>query len=161
IDPEYISLKAGVFDQEMTANNRPPPPSSNALTVSENPKPRQTFVHERGDFQSNGEEVRPGTPAFLPPLRGRSGRPDRLDVARWIVDPGNPLTGRVAVNGFWQDLFGRGLVATPENFGVQGDPPSHPDLLDWLATELVSSGWSRKQLIRLIVTSATYRQSSS
>ena len=132
------------------------------MTVANAPKPRPTFVQVRGDFLTPGEEVRPGTPAFLPPLRGRdgAGEPDRYDLARWLVDPANPLTARVAVNAAWQQLFGRGLVATPENFGLQGEPPSHPELLDWLATEFISSGWSRKSLIRLIVTSATYRQSS-
>jgi mono/diheme cytochrome c family protein len=160
IDPEYVRLKAAVFDREMTANNRPPPPSSNAMTVSVNPKPRQTYVQERGDYLSSGEEVHPGTPAFLPPLQARSGEPDRLDLSRWLVDPGNPLTARVAVNELWQQLIGRGLVTTPENFGVQGDPPLHPELLDWLATEFASSGWSRKALIKLILTSSTYQQSS-
>jgi len=160
IDPEYGRLKAAVLDSEMLANNRPPPPSSKALAVAENPKPRPTFLQVRGDFLTPGEQVQPGTPAFLPPLRGRKGDPDRYDLARWLVDPGNPLTARVAVNATWQQLFGRGLVGTPENFGLQGDPPTHPDLLDWLATEFVSTGWSRKRLIRTIVTSATYRQSS-
>jgi hypothetical protein len=160
IDPEYTRLKASVLDREMLANNKPPPPSSKALTVSENSKPRRTFVQQRGDYQTPGEEVRAGTPAFLPPLRGRNGEPDRYDLARWLVDPANPLTARVAVNAVWQQLFGRGLVATPENFGLQGEPPSHPELLDWLATEFAASGWGRKGLIRKVVTSATYRQLS-
>jgi mono/diheme cytochrome c family protein len=160
IDPEYARLKSAVLDMEMLANNRPPPPSSKALSVAESPRPRRTFVHLRGDFLTPGEEVRPGTPAFLPPLHGRNGDPDRYDLARWLVDPANPLTARVAVNGVWQQLFGRGLVATPENFGLQGEPPTHPELLDWLATEFQSTAWSRKGLIRTIVTSATYRQSS-
>jgi hypothetical protein len=160
IDPEYARLKAAVLDGEMIANNRPPAPSSRALTVAEGPRARPTFVHLRGDFLSPGEEVRPGTPAFLPPLHARGARADRHDLALWLVDPSNPLTARVAVNAIWQHLFGRGLVATPEDFGIQGEPPSHPELLDWLATELVSSGWTPKHLIRMIVTSATYRQSS-
>jgi hypothetical protein len=160
IDPEYADLKSAVLDSEMLANNRPPAPSSRALTVAESPKPRRSFVQVRGDFLTPGEEVRPGTPAFLPPLRGRRGDPDRYDLARWLVDPANPLTARVAVNEIWQQLFGRGLVATPENFGLQGESPSHPALLDWLATELTATDWSRKGLIRRIVTSATYRQSS-
>jgi hypothetical protein len=160
IDPGYERLKASVLDGEMLANNRPPPLSSKALTVKEDPKPRSAFVQLRGDFLTPGEEVSPGTPAFLPPLPGRDGAPDRRDLARWLVDPRNPLTARVAVNAVWQQLFGRGLVATPENFGLQGEPPSHPELLDWLATELIDSGWSRKRLIRWVVTSATYRQSS-
>jgi len=86
--------------------------------------------------------------------------PDRLDLALWIADPANPLTSRVSVNHIWQHLFGRGLVNTPEDFGTRGEPPSHPELLDWLATEFLKRGWSRKTMIKLIVTSATYRQSS-
>jgi len=160
IDPEYSRLKAGVLDGEMVANNRPPAPSTKAMTVAENARRRQTFVQVRGDFLTPGEGVRPGTPLFLPPLHGRQSEPDRYDLARWLVAPGNPLTARVAVNAIWQQLFGRGLVGTPENFGLQGEPPSHPDLLDWLAMEFSSAGWSRKALIRRIVTSATYRQSS-
>ena len=160
IDPEYARLKADVLDGEMIANNRPSAPSSKALTVAENPKPRRTFLQVRGDFLTEGEEVRPGTPAFLPPLQARRAAPDRYDLARWLVAPGNPLTARVAVNTIWQQLFGRGLVATPENFGLQGQPPSHPELLDWLATEFASTDWSRKALVRLIVTSSTYRQAS-
>jgi mono/diheme cytochrome c family protein len=159
-DEDYARLRAAVLDGEEVKNNRPQPPSTKALVLAENPQPRQTFVQVRGDFRTPGEEVRPGTPAFLPPFEGLGGAPDRHDLARWMVDPRNPLTARVAVNHVWQHLFGRGLVPTPENFGTQGEPPSHPELLDWLAREFVASGWSRKQLIRLIVTSATYRQSS-
>ena len=121
---------------------------------------RKTRIHLRGEYQRPGDEVEPGTPAVLPPLRPRGARPDRLDLARWLVDPANPLTARVTVNHVWQHLFSRGLVATVDNFGVLGEPPSHPELLDYLATEFVQLGWSRKKLIRLIVTSATYRQSS-
>jgi hypothetical protein len=160
IDPDYERLKADVLDPEMLANNRPPAPSTHSLTVAERKERRATHVQLRGDFLSPGEEVRPGTPAFLPPLRPRGTDADRLDLARWLVDPANPLTARVAVNALWQPLFGRGLAATPENFGLQGDPPSHPGLLDWLATEFVASGWSRKALVRRVVNSATYRQSS-
>ena len=121
---------------------------------------RPTRIHLRGDYKRPGEEVSPGTPAVLPPLRARGPVADRLDLARWIVDPANPLTARVAVNQIWKSLFGRGLVATPDNFGSLGERPSHPELLDWLATEFVRLGWSRKALIRLIVSSETYRQSS-
>jgi hypothetical protein len=99
-------------------------------------------------------------PAILPPLADERPR-NRLTLARWLVQPGHPLTSRVAVNRFWQMYFGTGLVKTQEDFGVQGEPPSHPELLDWLATEFVRSGWDVRALQRLIVTSATYRQSSA
>jgi hypothetical protein len=125
-------------------------------------KSRVTRVHLRGNFLDPGERVRPGTPAVLPPLPSPEdgGAADRLDLARWLVDPQNPLTARVEANRVWQHLFGIGLVTTEGDFGAQGEPPSHPELLDWLARELVRCDWSRKELIRLIVTSATYRQSS-
>jgi mono/diheme cytochrome c family protein len=121
-------------------------------------KERKTHVLIRGDFLRPGVEVAPGTPAVLHPLQ--VSRPTRLDLARWLVDPANPLTGRVVMNWTWQHYFGRGLVATPEDFGTQGEKPSHPELLDWLATEFIRRGWSLKAMHRLIVTSATYRQSS-
>jgi hypothetical protein len=117
-------------------------------------------VHIRGDYQQPGKEVQPGVLGVLHPLHARGAKPDRLDLARWLVDPANPLTARVTVNRFWGHLFGRGLVATGDNFGALGERPSHPELLDYLATEFVRRGWSRKEMIRLIVTSTTYRQSS-
>jgi len=160
IDPEYASLKAAVPVGDEVGNNKPLPPSEKALVVAENSSPRKSFVQRKGDFLQPGLEVEPATPAFLPPLKMRGSQPDRLDLARWIIDPRNSLTSRVAVNHLWQVLFGQGLVATPDNFGVKGDKPSHPELLDWLATEFVARGWSRKEIIRLIVCSATYRQSS-
>lgn len=121
---------------------------------------RNSFVHLRGSFLRKGDDVQPGAPTFLPtlPVRGKSA--DRLDLAKWLVDPKHPLTARVAVNHLWQHLFGQGIVPTPENFGTSGEPPSHPELLDWLASEFVRLGWSRKQMIRTIVLSSTYRQAS-
>lgn len=131
------------------------------LVMSELPKPRDSFLFIKGDFTRKGEPVTPGTPAILPPLKVADGaRPNRLDLARWLVDPANPLTARVYVNRIWQQYFGRGLVETENDFGTQGSPPSHPELLDWLATELVAQGWSTKAIHRAIVLSATYRQSS-
>ncbi len=125
-------------------------------------KPRTTHILARGDFLDPQEEVRPETLAILPPIKARvSDAADRLDLARWLVDPANPLTRRVLVNQLWTHLFGRGIVRTPNDFGVRGDRPTHPELLDWLACELAERGWSRKEIIRLIVTSATYRQSSA
>jgi hypothetical protein len=121
---------------------------------------RETRVHLRGNFLRPGPVVTPGVPAFLPPLKPRGETADRLDLARWLFDPAHPLTARVAANHVWQHLFGAGLVPTPENFGTNGTPPRHPELLDWLATEFVRRKWSRKSLIRTIVLSATYKQSS-
>ena len=159
IDEEYHRLDAAVLKGDQIPNNRPQPPSAVALSIEEASQQRETHVQLRGDFRSPGEQVQAGTPTFLPPPES-NGVTSRYELARWLVAPDNPLTSRVAVNHQWKHLFGRGLVATPENFGVQGAPPSHSELLDWLASELVDSGWSRKRLIRLIVMSATYRQSS-
>ncbi|PYV07615.1 MAG: hypothetical protein DMG07_28070, partial [Acidobacteria bacterium] len=129
------------------------------MVMKELDQPRETFVLARGDYRNKGEKVSPGVPAILPPLPADA-PPNRLGLARWLVDPRHPLTARVAVNRFWQVFFGTGLVKTAENFGAQGEPPSHPELLDWLSTEFVRSGWDVKGLVRQIVTSATYRQSS-
>lgn len=126
--------------------------------------PRETWIFRRGDFRQpvRSHPVTSGGFAALPPLMPRApgALPDRLDLARWIVAPENPLPARVAANRFWMRLFGAGLVRTPDDFGASGEPPTHPELSDWLAHELLSGGWSRKRLIREIVTSATYRQSS-
>lgn len=121
---------------------------------------RPTHVLERGDFKSKGGQVQAATPNELPPLAARGDTPDRLDLARWIVSAENPLAARVAVNHIWAHLFGRGIVTTRDDFGTQGQPPTHPELLDWLAVEFVESGWDRKHLIRQIVHSAAYQQSS-
>jgi hypothetical protein len=117
-------------------------------------------VHVRGDFRRQGEQVQPGVLSVLQPFKPRGPKADRLDLAHWIMDPANPLTSRVSVNRIWQHLFGRGLVETAGDFGTRGDKPSHPELLDWLATEFPRLAWSRKALIKLILTSSTYRQSS-
>ena len=135
--------------------------SVRAQVLSERGVPRPTHVHVRGNFLDKGEKVEPGFLPALPPGRARGARPDRLDLANWLVDDANPLTARVAVNQVWQKLFGEGLVSTAGDFGTQGDLPSHPGLLDWLAAELRERNWSRKELIRLLVQSAVYRQSSA
>ncbi len=129
------------------------------MVMGELEKPRETFVLARGDYRNKTEKVEPGVPAVLPPLPRGAPR-NRLTLARWLVDPSHPLTARVAVNRFWQMYFGVGIVKTSEDFGSQGDPPSNPELLDWLATEFVRSGWDVRAMQRLMVTSATYRQSS-
>ncbi len=135
------------------------------MILKERAKPRETYIHIKGDFTRKGERVFPGVPAVLPPLAvGQGGdtprSPNRLDLARWLVEPRNPLTPRVTVNRIWQHYFGKGLVETENDFGTQGSPPTHPELLDWLATEFIAQDWSLKAVHRLIVTSATYRQSS-
>src|SRR5205814_5414424 len=118
---------------------------------------RAANVRIRGAFLSKGDLVYANTPSVLPPLTD-SEMPNRLGLARWLVSKDNPLTARVTVNRFWEQFFGRGIVETSEDFGTQGAPPSHPELLDWLASEFVGLKWSQKALNRLIVTSATYRQ---
>ncbi len=129
------------------------------MVMQEREKPRETFVLIRGQYDKPGEKVSPGVPAILPPLP-RGAPNNRLGFGRWLVDVSNPLTARVTVNRFWQMYFGVGLVKTAENFGVQGEPPSHPELLDWLATEFIRTGWDVKRMQKTIVMSATYRQSS-
>ena len=127
-------------------------------------EPRKTHVLNRGQYDSPGEEVAPGVPAMLPPLTPRGGpdaRADRLDLARWMTAPDHPLTARVFVNRWWSMLFGVGLVATEADFGSQGSFPSHPELLDHLASRLVDSGWDRKALIRYVVNSEAYRRDSA
>src|SRR5262249_53670723 len=144
---------------------------------------RKTHIHIRGNFLDKGKEVTPGLPAVFPRL-AKDEPPTRLTLARWLVDPQNPLTARVTVNRYWEQIFGVGLVETPEDWGIRGKLPNHPDLLDWLATDFIvecgmrnadskdrdanpqsqtrnpKSAWDVKRLLRLIVTSATYRQSS-
>lgn len=122
--------------------------------------PAMARILERGEYDKPGEEVFPGVPGVLPDLP-EDAPPNRLGLARWLVDPAHPLTARVTVNRMWQELFGTGIVKTSEDFGTQGEPPSHPELLDWLAAEFVESGWDVKGLYRKMMLSATYRQSSA
>jgi hypothetical protein len=129
------------------------------MVMGEMKKPRETFVLARGDYRNRTEKVSAGVPAVLPPLP-EGALPNRLALAKWLVDPAHPLTARVVVNRYWQMYFGHGIVKTAEDFGSQGEPPVHPELLDWLATEFIRTGWDVRAMQRLIVTSATYRQSS-
>ncbi len=131
------------------------------LVLQELPKPRRTNVLIKGDFTRPADEVTPGTPAVLHPFHASGGQPTRLDLARWIMSPENPLTARVIVNRMWQQYFGRGLVETENDFGMQGTAPSHPPLLEWLARTFMEEKWSLKEMHRIIVTSHTYRQSSA
>ncbi len=136
-------------------------PVAEIPVMQETPEPRPTYILERGDYASPICDPLPrATPPWLPPLP--DGAPaDRLALARWLTAPDHPLTARVTVNRFWQEMFGTGLVATSDNFGVQGEPPSHPELLDWLARDFINHGWDVKHLLRQIVTSSTYRQAST
>jgi hypothetical protein len=122
--------------------------------------PRDAFVMLRGQYDKAGEKVQPGVPAILPPLpAGKPGtRPTRFDLAQWIIAPENPLTARVAVNRMWQQFFGVGLVRTSSDFGSQGEPPSHPELLDWLAAEYRETGWDTKRFVKMLVMSEAFRR---
>jgi cytochrome c553 len=134
------------------------PPYSQAQAMRADPSVPPTHLRVGGDYKTFGSEVAPGTLAILPALQASA--PTRLDLARWLVSKENPLTARVTVNRIWQEFFGRGIVFTSEDFGTQGDRPSHPELLDFLAAEFRDNGWSMKRIEKMIVMSATYRQSS-
>jgi mono/diheme cytochrome c family protein len=174
-DPLAAALLAKLAQDRLTALRKQEAdirPAS-TLVMKELAKPRLTHILIRGNHQKKGELTTPGVPAKLHPLppspqplsaegrgAGSEGLPNRLALARWLVDPNNPLVGRVTMNRIWARYFGRGFVETSEDFGVQGELPTHPELLDWLATELIAQKWSLKAMHRLIVTSATYRQSA-
>jgi len=130
------------------------------LVFRETDQPREAFVLLRGQYDQHGEQVIRETPAALPPMPSELPK-NRLGLARWLVSAEHPLTSRVAVNRFWQQFFGRGIVETSEDFGSQGSPPTHPELLDWLAVEFQESGWDVKSLVKQIVMSSSYRQTSS
>ena len=136
------------------------PKIQTTMVMKELPEPRPAYIHLGGDFLRKGAPVVPGVLGVLNPLEATSGRANRLDLAKWLVDKKNPLTARVTVNRYWQKYFGKGLVDTENDFGTQGDKPTHPELLDWLAVDFMESGWSQKALHRMIVTSAVYRQDS-
>jgi len=167
VSPRFKELKDQLAAQQKSRDEMEKAiPTS--MIMQEMEKPRDTFMLVRGQYDKRGEQVTPGVPAALPPLP--AGAPaNRLGLAKWLVDPSHPLMSRVMVNRYWQMFFGIGLVKTAEDFGSQGELPSHPELLDWLAVEFRepssnsaggASGWDVKRLVRLIVTSATYRQSS-
>lgn len=147
------------LSSEVAALRELEPKFETTLVVRERAQPRETHIHLGGDFTRKGERVTADVPKVLPGLATIETR-NRMDLARWLVDPANPLTARVTMNRLWQAYFGAGLVETENDFGTQGTPPSHPELLDWLATEFVGSGWSLKTMHRRIVTSMAYRQSS-
>lgn len=146
--------------REIEGLRKTEPAIPTTMIMRERSDPRTTYIHRRGNFLDRGSDVKPGPPSILHEMQSDGGDPDRLDLARWLVAPENPLTARVTVNRYWQRFFGRGIVETENDFGTQGIPPTHPRLLDWLAVEFIESGWSVKRLHRRIVTSAVYRQAS-
>jgi len=155
-DPAFQALLKRLQEIERQLDTGVP-----TMVLKELSTPRKTTVFIQGDFTRPADAVTSGTPAALHPLQGTGGSVNRLDLAKWIVSPDNPLTARVIVNRVWQQYFGRGLVETENDFGLQGSPPTHPELIDWLAVDFRERGWSLKQLHRMIVTSQTYRQSSA
>jgi hypothetical protein len=159
VDPELAKLRKAAAQHNKKA---PPDPrqTTKAQVIEEMKSPRKTHFLVRGDFLSPDYEVTADTPEVFLPLRPRGPQPDRLDLARWLVDPEHPLTSRVTVNRIWARYFGRGIVSTIKDFGTQGGTPSHGELLDWLAKWFQKNDWDLKALHKLIVTSATYRQSS-
>ncbi len=161
--PEKVyeeKLKFGELLEKLKELEAGFPALSQAQTIATEAEGRPTHVHVRGEFNRMGDPVEPGVPGFLHPEVDDSS-PPRIRLADWIVSPENPLTARVTVNRLWQELFGRGIVFTTENFGLQGEKPSHPELLDWLASDFRENGWSLKGAIKTMVMSATYRQSSA
>lgn len=157
--PSSGSMQPTVLAAQVGAIAKVMQPATTVPVMRELEHPRETRLHHRGNYLDPGPKVEPGLPAVFHPAP--SDRPlDRLAFARWLVDRDNPLTARVIANRYWETLFGSGLVTTSEDFGSQGELPSHPKLLDWLAVELMESGWDTRALIRRIVTSAVYRQSS-
>ncbi len=157
-DYNSTGFKEALNELEDLVDSFPDVSRARAVTVSQ--EPRISHIHAAGVWDDPAEQVQPLSPAVLPPLAATGGNPTRLDLARWLVSPENPLTARVTVNRIWQEYFGTGLVASSDNFGLRGGRPSHPLLLDWLASELIDSGWRLKHIHRLIANSATYRQSS-
>ena len=156
---EYKELGFGELRGRLEKLQKSYPQMSMARAVSERNPPREHHIHVRGGWDRLGVEVEPGVPEVLPQLA--AGPVNRLDLARWLFADDNPLTARVTVNRVWQEYFGLGLVSTSNDFGLQGDKPSHPALLDWLAEDFVAHGWSLKHLHKRIVMSAAYRQASN
>ena len=159
-EPSEISVARKKLEELKKRFNGIKGPTVPILRERHGDKRRNTFVHLRGSYLSHGDQVHAGFPTALFDAPQVAEAPNRLDFAKWIMDPKNPLTPRVTANRFWEKIFGIGLVSTSEEFGSQGELPSHPELLDWLATEMLSLKWDVKAFIKLLVTSRTYRQSS-
>ena len=158
IDPLYSKLKLQITELEQQKQNIEGKLPA-VMILQDMVSPRDTFVLKRGQYDQPGEKVSAGVPAALSSLESTAPR-NRLELAQWLVARNHPLTARVAVNRWWQMIFGNGIVRTTEDFGVTGEPPTHPELLDYLATELLDSHWDVKGMLKRIVTSATYRQDS-
>lgn len=155
-DSESNDVTAELDDLKQQLNTLEP---DTTLVMIELAKPRMSYVYDRGDYRKQGDKVKPGTPETLHPMP--DGPANRITLARWLTDPSNPLVARVTVNRWWAEIFGTGIVSTVEDFGIKGEAPSHQELLDWLAVEFMENGWSMKKLLRTIVLSSTYRQSSA
>ena len=158
VDPVYTEL-TGQFDELREKKTELESLIPTTLVFRERSEPREAFVLNRGEYDQRKDKVERKTPGFLPPLEDGLSQ-DRLGLAKWLVSPKHPLTSRVAVNRLWQQVFGIGLVETSEDFGSQGTPPSHPELLDWLTVEFRDGGWDVKALMKRLVMSSTYRQTS-
>jgi len=158
IDPD-VAIAAGALQRVRSAQNELVNPVPEAMVMQELPRPKPAHVLRRGAYDDPGDPVVADTPHALPAFPADAPR-NRLGLARWLTDPANPLMARVTVNRLWQQFFGQGLVESSDNFGVQGAPPTHPELLDWLAQDFVEHGWDVKRTLRQIAVSTTYRQSS-
>lgn len=161
---EITPLLAGLrkqlaIDKQALAKLKDSTPTAMVMKEKPTAGPLKEFIRHRGEFMTKTDEVTAGTPAVLPLLN--NDRANRLDLAKWIVRKDNPLTARVEINRLWESVFGRGLVETSEDFGTRGSPPTHPELMDWLATEFMARNWDVKAMMRMIVMSSTYRQSSA
>src|SRR5262249_52159664 len=152
-----IAAKMKELRGKLDALEKATPHLTQAYIMQDDSVPQTTHIALRGDFKQEGPVVEPGTPSFLPPARAAT----RLALAKWLMSSENPLVARVEVNRLWQEMFGRGIVTTSEDFGTQGDRPSHPELLDYLASDFRDHGWSMKRTLREIALSAAYRQSSA
>ena len=158
--PQFAALHEQIARAERQIAEASKKNSATTLIWKERAKPKPSYMLHRGEYDQKGEEVPRAVPEFLPPLPAEAPN-DRLGLARWLLDEKHPLFARVTVNRFWQQFFGIGLVKTAEDFGLQGETPSHPELLDWLAVRYRASGWDTKDLVKLLVTSATYRQAAT
>jgi hypothetical protein len=158
--PDFLSRQASLYklrQEKLSVLDTIP----ELMVMEEMPSPRATHILKRGEYDKPQDQVYPGTVGSIMPFDSTTYQPNRLGLSQWLFNKENPLTARVAVNRYWQLIFGRGIVSTVNDFGNQGALPSHPDLLDYLAVDFVESGWNIKKLLKKMVMSATYRQSSS